>query len=374
MRLSVRFEQGAADRESIFRLRSIVYNEELGRGHAVDGEGRMTDGLDDTARLLLAEHDGQAVGTLRLNWGGDGPFGTADRAIYGLGAFEAVVPAEEIAIFSRFAVKAAFRGGDLAGQLIDAAVRFAVAQGIALLLCDCRPELVNLYSRLGMRVCGPVVTTPATGLLVPLALLLDDPAHVEAVGSRVAPLLRGTVPDTGRRDALLALLPADPAVQTLERPEEAPRWTRILDVLSNTSPERFPIFHGLSVADIARLTTRAIVIGCNEGDVVLRQGSREEMVFVVLDGSVDVVRDGQAIARLSPGGVFGEVAFLVRVPRTADIVAASDSRLICLRPSTLSALIATEPAVAAPFLFNLARILAMRVAGMRATARVGAVP
>ena len=373
MQTAVRFAEDAADRERIFRLRSTIYNEELGRGHAVDGSGLMTDALDETARLLLAEQDGQAVGTMRLNWGGDGPFGPDDRTIYGLDALEAVVPAAQILVFSRFATKASHRGGDLAGQLIDAMVRFAVAHGVRVILCDCRPELVNTYLRLGMRVRGPVVTTPATGLLVPLVLLLDDPGHIEAAGSRVAPLLQGTAPDEQRRDAVLALLPAEPAVQTLERPDEAPRWTRIVDVLARTSPERFPIFHGLSVPDIARLTTRANVIGCSSGDVIVRQGSREEMVFVVLEGAVDVVRDSHVVTRLTPGSVFGEVAFLARVPRTADIVSVCDSRLICLRPSTLSALIGGDPDVAAPFLFNLARILAVRLAG-GAAAPPGAEP
>ena len=360
---SVQFAETSADRERIYRLRFTIYSEELGRGHAVDSKGHLTDQLDDTARLLLAEHEGEAVGTMRLNWGGDAPFEASDRSIYDLDALEAVVPADRIVIFSRFATEAAYRGGDLPGQLIDAMIRFAIAKGVCVILCDCRPELVNVYLRLGMRVRGPIVATPATGLLIPLMLVLDDPAWIEAAGSRIAPLLYGTEPDAKRRDDLLALLPAEPPVQTLHRPEEAPKWTRIVDVLSRQSPDRFPIFQGLSVADIARLTTRANVIGCSRGDVIVRQGSKERMVFVVLEGAVDVVRDGEPVARLTPGSVFGEVAFLAETPRMADIVAADEVRLICLRPRMLTELISSEPEVAAPFLFNLSRVLALRLAG-----------
>ena len=360
---SVQFAETSADRERIYRLRFTIYSEELGRGHAVDSKGHLTDQLDDTARLLLAEHEGEAVGTMRLNWGGDAPFEASDRSIYDLDALEAVVPADRIVIFSRFATEAAYRGGDLPGQLIDAMIRFAIAKGVCVILCDCRPELVNVYLRLGMRVRGPIVATPATGLLIPLMLVLDDPAWIEAAGSRIAPLLYGTEPDAKRRDDLLALLPAEPPVQTLHRPEEAPKWTRIVDVLSRQSPDRFPIFQGLSVADIARLTTRANVIGCSRGDVIVRQGSKERMVFVVLEGAVDVVRDGEPVARLTPGSVFGEVAFLAETPRMADIVAADEVRLICLRPRMLTELIGSEPEVAAPFLFNLSRVLALRLAG-----------
>ncbi len=364
---SVRFAESMADREAIFRLRFAIYGEELGRGHAGDGDRRMRDDLDDTARLLLAEHEGQAVGTMRLNWGGDGPFGAADRAIYGLDELEAIVPAQQIVIFSRFATNPNFRGGDLPGQLIDAMVRFAIAKGVSVILCDCRPELINVYLRLGMRVRGPVVTTPGVGILVPLVLFLDDIAHIRSTHSRIAPLLCDATPDLVRRDAVLRLLPGDPVVQTLEQPDQAPDWTQIIGVLTAISPVSFPIFSGLASADIARLMTRANVIACSPGDLILRQGSRGEMVFVVLDGTVAVKRGDQVISELHPGSVFGEVAFLARIPRTADVVSAGHSRLVCLRASMLSTLIAKEPDVAAPFLYNLSRILALRIAGSSVT-------
>ena len=359
---SVRFAESPADRESIFGLRFAIYSEELGQGYVADGDRRLRDDLDDTARLLLAEHGGETVGTLRVNWGGDAPFSSIDRAIYGLGDIEAVVTPQQIMIFSRFATGPAHRGGDVPGQLIDAMIRFAIAKGVCVVLCDCRPELINGYLRLGMRVRGPVVTTPAAGILVPLALFLDDIAHIQGTNSRVGPLLRDTTPDMGRLDALMGLLPSDPVVQTLDQPDQVPAWTQIVDVLTTTSPVNFPIFAGLRYADIARLMTKANVISCNSGDLILRRGSRGEMVFVVLNGAVQVRSDDRVVARLHPGSVFGEVAFLARVPRTADIVSVGSSRLICLRASMLSALIAKEPDVAAPFLFNLSRILALRIA------------
>ena len=201
----------------------------------------MTDRLDGSARLLLAEQAGEAIGTLRLSWGGDHPFDAEDRAIYGLDTLEAIVPPERVIIFSRFATKAAHRGDGAPGLLLDVMVRFAVAHGVCVVLCNCRPQLINLYLRLGMRVLGPVVNAPLAGILVPLILLLDDQVHIAAAGSRIAPLLRGTVPDAGRRDALLGLLPTGPVMEMLERPEEAPGWVGMVNILTAASPERFPI-------------------------------------------------------------------------------------------------------------------------------------
>ena len=362
MQIIVRFAETKTDRDAIYRLRSDVFVREFGRGDRADAEGRLTDELDDTARLLLAEHDGEVVGTNRLNWGGDAPFSAEDRTIYRLDELEAVIPADQIIIFSRFATRAPHRGTDTPGQLIDAMVRFAIAQGVSVILCDSQPAMVNTYLRLGMRVLGPLGNVPAYGIVVPLILLLDDPAHVTETGSRIASLLHGLVIDGARRDALLALLPGQTAVQTLERPQEAPGWTRIVDVLAQTSPERFPVFQGLPRTEIARLTTMANILSCNAGDLIVRQGTGDQTVFVVLEGAVLVQRDGRTIARLMPGSVFGEVAFLAQVPRTADIVTACDSRLICLRPSTLSALIDSKSQYLQQFLLNLSRLLAVRIA------------
>lgn len=363
MLIYVRFAETPADQTAIYRLRYQIYIEELCRQEPADHVRRlMPDPPGRDSRLLLTEHDGKVIGTLRLDWGADGPFTAEERAIYRLDELERVARPEQIAIFSRFMTALDYRGGEAPGLLIDAMIRFVVARDIRVLLCDCRPPLINTYLRLGFRVFGDLVNEESVGILVPLILLIDDHAHVAAIGSRIHPLLSEVAADDGLRDRLLALLPDEPKVATLERPQDAPQWTRVLEVLTATSPERFPIFQGLSVADVARLTSMSNVIVCGAGDLIIRQGTIDGMVFVVLQGAVDVVRDGQVIQRRHAGSVLGEIAFLLNARRTADVVAACDSRLICLRQSTMAALIAAEPRVAAPMLFNLARILALRLA------------
>ena len=85
-------------------------------------------------------------------------------------------------------------------------------------------------------------------------------------------------------------------------------------------------------------------------------------MFVVLDGNLEV-RDGEKLLRvMSPGDVFGEVAFLLERPRTADVYAATDDvRILSLSESTLRKTIAAEPDVAAQLLLNIAKILCHRI-------------
>ncbi len=51
-------------------------------------------------------------------------------------------------------------------------------------------------------------------------------------------------------------------------------------------------------------------------------------MFVVSEGTADVIKDGEVIRTLGPGDVFGEIAVLSGGRRTATVVATTSMRLI----------------------------------------------
>ena len=57
---------------------------------------------------------------------------------------------------------------------------------------------------------------------------------------------------------------------------------------------------------------------------------KEELVYVVAQGSVNVIKSGKVVAVTSAGGYFGEIALLREVPRTATISANEDVVLYTL--------------------------------------------
>jgi CRP-like cAMP-binding protein len=72
------------------------------------------------------------------------------------------------------------------------------------------------------------------------------------------------------------------------------------------------------------------------GDVICRQGSVGDELFVLGRGEVEVVledEDGheRIIGSLSEGEYFGEISFLRRVPRTATVRARTQTELHILR-------------------------------------------
>lgn len=58
-----------------------------------------------------------------------------------------------------------------------------------------------------------------------------------------------------------------------------------------------------------------------ERAAIIQQGDPGDRFYILLEGSVRVLRDGEAIAELGPGDFFGETALLLDMPRNASIVA-----------------------------------------------------
>lgn len=119
---------------------------------------------------------------------------------------------------------------------------------------------------------------------------------------------------------------------------------------------------GLSDAELDRLGGLATVERYGDGEVIMRQFDEDADLFVVLEGKVEIcAANHDLIARLKPGGVFGEVALLDRRPRSATVVAASDATVARLSASAVRDLMASDQAVGYKLVANIARVLCERL-------------
>ena len=92
------------------------------------------------------------------------------------------------------------------------------------------------------------------------------------------------------------------------------------------------LFNGVGPADLGALADRAVEVEFPPDRVIARQGEIWTGFFVIIDGSVRVVRDGEELAVLGPGEFFGEMSVLDGKPRVAQVV--SISQVICLALAT----------------------------------------
>jgi MFS family permease len=123
--------------------------------------------------------------------------------------------------------------------------------------------------------------------------------------------------------------------------KEAPLPGPELDLLRGI--EMFALLRQAVLEQMARhlepVTRRA-------GEVIIREGDHGDLFYVVSDGTVRIDAGGKEIARVGPGGYFGEIALLRDVPRTASVTAETDVRLLSLdRVPFLRAVTGSESSV-----------------------------
>jgi CRP-like cAMP-binding protein len=82
------------------------------------------------------------------------------------------------------------------------------------------------------------------------------------------------------------------------------------------------------------------------GRVLCEEGKPGFEFYLLLDGQAAVRRSGRKVATLGPGGHFGELALLTRLPRNATVEAATDCHLLVLGQREFSGLLDTIPGLA----------------------------
>jgi CRP-like cAMP-binding protein len=83
------------------------------------------------------------------------------------------------------------------------------------------------------------------------------------------------------------------------------------------------LFEGLSDEDRALIAEKMEERVVDPGEHLTREGASGYFFFVVFDGTAEVTKGGEVVARFGPGDFFGEAAILATTRRTATITAAS---------------------------------------------------
>ena len=98
------------------------------------------------------------------------------------------------------------------------------------------------------------------------------------------------------------------------------------------------------------------------GEVVIRAREADRTLYILTRGQLEVLSPlGHSIASIAARSVVGEQLFLDGHPRSADVVAVTDVELRRLSLTAFDAFAVEEPELARDFLFDLARILSLRL-------------
>jgi len=100
-----------------------------------------------------------------------------------------------------------------------------------------------------------------------------------------------------------------------------------------------PLFAGITPESMMRLAEVAGEQDFPAGSFIVRQGQVGTGLYVILSGSVRVLRGAEELARLGPGDFFGELSVIDQQPRIASVQAETDARCLALASWDLLALL-----------------------------------
>ncbi|HVA74129.1 MAG TPA: cyclic nucleotide-binding domain-containing protein [Acidimicrobiales bacterium] len=123
---------------------------------------------------------------------------------------------------------------------------------------------------------------------------------------------------------------------------------------------RLPLFEACTKRELASMASLTVDTERPAGSVLTREGRDGGLMFVIVDGEAEVERDGKVIKRLGPGDVIGELSLIDGLPRSANVRAVTDTRVLELARDDFRTLADGSP----KFVRNLLRALSLRIRDM----------
>jgi CRP-like cAMP-binding protein len=107
-----------------------------------------------------------------------------------------------------------------------------------------------------------------------------------------------------------------------------------------------PLFSNCSKRDLAPVARLAHEVALPDGHTLIRENARVAYsFFVLIEGEAEVRRGDSLVRTLGPGDFFGELALILRRPRTATVTLTAPSRLLSISAHNFHPLLMGSPEI-----------------------------
>lgn len=113
--------------------------------------------------------------------------------------------------------------------------------------------------------------------------------------------------------------------------------------------DAYDVMRDLPTEDVGLISGRLQTVELEPGDVIARQGAPADKFLIVLAGAVTVTRDGEPVASLGPGDLFGEIAILSDTSRTATLTAEGRATIMTMDREQFRSVVAQSLGTTADF-------------------------
>jgi len=128
---------------------------------------------------------------------------------------------------------------------------------------------------------------------------------------------------------------------------------------------QFPVFSGLTNDQLDQFIRFGELVEASPGEVIMRCHDPGDSLYFLLSGELrarlTIGYDDKTLCKMKGGECFGEIAMFMRTPRTADVVAESNARMLRMTSEAFLLLTNQLPQIAAPILMGMAQVLAARL-------------
>ncbi|MGI8491163.1 MAG: Crp/Fnr family transcriptional regulator [Acidimicrobiales bacterium] len=120
---------------------------------------------------------------------------------------------------------------------------------------------------------------------------------------------------------------------------------------------RLALFEDCSKQELERVAEVSVETTLKQGTILTHKGKVGGLVYVVLDGEAEVTSGDQRIGTVGPGDVAGELSLIDGQPRSAEVRATSDMRVLEINVDDFRQLMEKAPR----FVQSMMRALAARI-------------
>ena len=165
--------------------------------------------------------------------------------------------------------------------------------------------------------------------------------------------------------ALLATFVITPLMLTFTRLITV--WEILAVQLKSRLLTRCRLFANMSRWQIKKTILLSRIRSYKAGERIIEFGTTSDEFYVVLEGETEArtprrESGAKSLRRIGEGEVFGEIALIAASPRTADVVALTDTKVLVMTWERVELVAKLYPRIASKLFRNLSTILAMKVA------------
>ena len=111
-----------------------------------------------------------------------------------------------------------------------------------------------------------------------------------------------------------------------------------------------PLFADLDKHELDVLASASTELRLPAGQVLMTEGRTAHEMFVVMQGTLEVTKDGEHVADIGPGGFAGEMALLTHAQRHATVTAKTEVLVLDIDGRSFQVVLEEAPMIAVKML------------------------